>query len=248
MNYMNFENKLIVICGASKGIGFNLAQTIDALGGTMVLHTNSDEGLQKLKQTFEPNKHMFLQANFSEPTQLEQAWQEQVGSVYKVDGFVNCVGLRSRRPINLLNAELVLEVMSANFVSHLEMIRILTKKNSYNAGLSIVGISSIAAHSGGAGVTAYAASKAAMEAATRCLAKELHKKQIRLNTVVCGQIHTEAYDSLMETKTDSDQVLERQFMGLGKPQEVTDIILFLLSEESRFITGAAIPADGGYLV
>ncbi|MDP3928529.1 MAG: SDR family oxidoreductase [Bacteroidota bacterium] len=245
---MNFENKVIVICGASKGIGFNLAQTIDALGGTMILHASSDEGIQKLKETFKSNKHVFFQANFAEPTQLEQAWQEQIGSAQKVDGFVNCVGLRSRRPINLLKSELVLEVLSANFVSHIEMIRILTKKNAYNAGLSIIGISSIAAHSGGAGVTAYAASKAAMEAATRCLAKELHKKQIRLNTIVCGQIHTEAYDALMETKTDSDQVLERQFMGLGKPQEVTDIILFLLGAQSRFITGASIPADGGYLV
>jgi NAD(P)-dependent dehydrogenase (short-subunit alcohol dehydrogenase family) len=245
---MNLENKLIVICGASKGIGFNLAQTIYALGGSMVLHASSDEGIKKLKETFDEKKHVFFQANFSEPTKLEAAWQEQVGSAKKVDGFVNCVGLRSRRPINLLKSELVLEVLSANFVSHLEMIRILTKKNSYNAGLSIIGISSIAAHSGGAGVTAYAASKAAMEAATRCLAKELHKKEIRLNTIVCGQIHTEAYDALMETKTDSDQVLERQFMGLGKPQEVTDIILFLLGNQSRFITGASIPADGGYLV
>ena len=245
---MNFENKVIVIFGASRGIGFNLAQTIDSLGGAMILHASSDEGINKLKETFEHSIHVFFKANFSEPKQLEQAWQEQVGSAHKVDGFVNCVGLRSRRPINLLKSEMVLEVMSANFVSHLEMIRILTKKNSYNAGLSIIGISSIAAHSGGAGVTAYAASKAAMEAATRCLAKELYKKDIRLNTIVCGQIQTEAYDTLMETKTDSDQVLDRQFMGLGKPQEVTDIILFLLGNQSRFITGASIPADGGYLV
>jgi NAD(P)-dependent dehydrogenase (short-subunit alcohol dehydrogenase family) len=114
--------------------------------------------------------------------------------------------------------------------------------------LSIITISSIAAHSGGPGVTAYAASKAATEAAVRCLAKELFKKEIRVNSLVCGQVNTSAYADLMETKSDAtDTILERQYLGLGSTQNITNILLFLLGGESCFITGSAIPADGGYL-
>jgi NAD(P)-dependent dehydrogenase (short-subunit alcohol dehydrogenase family) len=244
---MSFENKLVVICGAGKGIGYNLAQTLHVMGCNLILHATSDESIQKLKAFFGSGKHRFFQANFAFPEQLEDSWNSQIGINVKADGFVNCVGMRSRRPINMLKVNTLSEVMATNLVSHIEMIRILTKKDNYLPGFSIVGISSIAAHSGGQGVTAYAASKAAMEAASRCLSKELVKKQIRINTVVCGQINTEAYEALIESKSDSDKVLERQFLGLGNPQDVTDIILFLLSNKSRFISGAAIPADGGYL-
>ena len=124
----------------------------------------------------------------------------------------------------------------------------ITKKKQFNPGLSIVSISSISSTVGGSGVTIYAASKAAIDAAIRCLAKELHKKSIRINSVISGQINTEAYKDLMNSKTDKiDQVLDRQYLGLGEPKDVANVILFLLSENSKFITGSSVSADGGFL-
>ena len=128
------------------------------------------------------------------------------------------------------------------------MVRIITKKNQFNLGLSIVSISSISSIVGGKGVTTYTASKAAIDAAIRCLAKELHKKSIRINSVLSGQINTEAYKELMDSKTDKkDQVLDRQYLGLGEVNDVANVILFLLSEKSKFITGSSVPVDGGFL-
>jgi NAD(P)-dependent dehydrogenase (short-subunit alcohol dehydrogenase family) len=243
-----FENKHILITGASKGIGFDLAENLNNLGAKLILHASSDEGIQKLKERFSNTEHVFFQANFSEPQMLEDAWQSQISRDVKLDGFVNCVGLRSRRPLNLLKPNHVIEIMLANVASFIEMTRLVCKKNAYNPGLSIVTISSIAAHSGGPGVTAYAASKAATEAAVRCLAKELFKKEIRVNSLVCGQINTEAYSDLMDSKGEqTDTILERQYLGLGTTQNISDILLFLLGKESGFITGSTIPADGGYL-
>ena len=96
--------------------------------------------------------------------------------------------------------------------------------------MSIVSISSISSIVGGKGVTTYAASKAAIDTAIRCLAKELHKKSIRINSVLSGQINTEAYKELMDSKTDKkDQVLDRQYLGLGEVNDVANVILFLLS-------------------
>lgn len=243
-----FENKYILITGASKGIGFTLAENLDNLGAKLILHASSEDGINKLTDVFANKGHLVFKANFSEPLSLEEAWKAQINQDIKLDGFVNCVGLRSRRPINLLKPAHVIEILQANVASFIEMTRLVCRKNGFNPGLSIITISSIAAHSGGSGVTAYAASKAATEAAVRCLAKELFKKEIRVNSLVCGQINTEAYSDLMKAKGEEvDTILERQYLGLGSTQNITDILLFLLGNESGFITGSSIPADGGYL-
>ena len=75
-----------------------------------------------------------------------------------------------------------------------------------------------------------------------------YKKSIRINSVLSGQINTEAYKELMDSKTDKkDQVLDRQYLGLGEVNDVANVILFLLSEKSKFITGSSVPVDGGFL-
>lgn len=243
-----FQNKKIFIAGASKGIGFALAKELFAKGASLLLHASSDEGLSRIKTSFKSEKICFWQADFFKPEDFENSLLEILNTFGQLDGFVNCVGVRLRRPLNLLNIKLVQQTLTANFVSHIELIRIITKKSRFNKGLSILNLSSISAHSGSAAVSIYAASKAANESAIRCLAKELSKKQIRLNSVVCGQINTEAYQDLMKSKgIDEDVVLERQYLGLGEPIQVVNVVSFMLSEKSNFITGQSIPVDGGYL-
>jgi NAD(P)-dependent dehydrogenase (short-subunit alcohol dehydrogenase family) len=244
-----FKNKKILITGASKGIGFALAEYLDECGASLLLHASSDGGIDRLKERFLSVSHSFWQADFFNPEAFESNLTGILDDFGPLDGFVNCVGVRMRRPVNLLNVKIIQETMTANFISYIEIVRLITKRNRYNAGLSIVTISSISAHAGSPAVSIYAASKAATESANRCLAKELFKKNIRVNSVVCGQINTEAYQDLMSSKgNETDVVLERQFMGLGMTSDVTKIITFLLSNESNFISGHSIPADGGYLI
>lgn len=245
---MSFEGKTILITGASRGIGFALAKTLDVTGARLILHASSEEGVLHLQNAFGTSKHFFWKADFFQPQELADSLTPVLDQVGPLNGYVNCVGVRMRRPLHLLKPLLIQETFNANVTSYLEIVRLITKRNRFYPGLSILSISSISAHVGAPGVSVYAATKAALESATRCLAKELHSKEIRINTIVCGQIETEAYKELMETKTDGiDQVLERQYMGLGKPQQVVDIIAFILSEKSAFISGASIPADGGFL-
>jgi len=244
----NFKHKNILITGAGKGIGLQLAKDLDTAGAGLILHASSDSSINQLKKIFGTNKHIYFKADFTNAENLEQQWKEQINANTQLDAFVNCVGIRSRRPLNMLKPLHVIEVLTANVAAFIEMVRITTKKENCKTGMRIVSVSSIAGHSGAPGVTAYAASKAAMEAAVRCMAKELHKKEITINTVVCGQVNTEAYEELMANKDDgTDKVLDRQYMGLAPVTAITQIILFLLSNQSAYITGASIPADGGYL-
>jgi NAD(P)-dependent dehydrogenase (short-subunit alcohol dehydrogenase family) len=244
-----FKNKKILITGASKGIGFALAEHLHECGASLLLHASSDEGIDKLKHRFLSVSHKFWQADFFKPEDFESSLSLVLEHFGPLDGFVNCVGVRMRRPINLLNVKIIQETMTANFVSYIELVRLITKRSRYNSGLSILTISSISAHSGSLAVSIYAASKAASESANRCLAKELFKKNIRVNAIVCGQINTEAYQDLMSSKgNEVDVVLERQFMGLGETSDITKIITFMLSNDANFISGQTIPADGGYLI
>ncbi|MBK6365646.1 MAG: SDR family oxidoreductase [Saprospiraceae bacterium] len=80
------------------------------------------------------------------------------------------------------------------------------------------------------------------------MSKELAPKGIRINSVVCGQVNSKAYHEMMDSKTEQhDPILERQFLGLIEPEKVSSMVMFLLSEQSAYITGSMIPVDGGYL-
>jgi NAD(P)-dependent dehydrogenase (short-subunit alcohol dehydrogenase family) len=243
-----FKNKKIFITGASQGIGYALAEYLDECGATLLLHSSSGKGIDKLKERFVSESHKFWQSDFLYPEAFESNLTSILDYFGPLDGFVNCVGVRMRRPLKLLNLAIIKQTMTANFISYIELVKIITERKRFIAGLSIVSISSISAHVGGSAVSIYAASKGAMESANRCLAKELVKKNVRVNSIICGQVGTEAYVDLMASKENTeDPILERQYMGLGMPKDIVNIIIFALSEKSKFINGQSIPADGGYL-
>ena len=118
--------------------------------------------------------------------------------------------------------------------------------------MSIVGISSIHATHGATAQAAYGASKAAMDGAMRCLAKELGEKGIRVNTVQPAATATSMYTEFMQLKATANETEvkikenPRQFLGMNAPLDVANAIIFLLSPASRTITGVHIPVDGGF--
>lgn len=247
-NPNDFSGKNILITGAAIGIGKATAELLSNLGASIILVDIDEEMLHKTSSLLSNGPHLSMTFNMAENEGIEGLVKSIIAQTGPLDGFVHCVGIRSRRPLSLLTTKILSEVLNINFSSFVEIVRCITKKNHFNEGLSIVGVSSIAAQRGGAGVTAYAASKAAMDAAVRCLAKELAPKKIRLNTVVPAQINTPAYAELMKMKgNEEDQTLSRQYLGLGEAEDVAAAITFLLGQHSRFISGTALPVDGGFL-
>ena len=236
-----------MVTGASAGIGQETAILLSNLGAKLVLIATNEERLQNTMNMLVGNGHKYFCYDLADLENIENKVNEIVSICGKFDGFVNCVGIRSRRPLSLLSIKEIRNVMDVNFGSFIEMTRCITKKANFNEGLSIVGVSSIASQAGGVSVTAYAASKAAVEAAVRCLSKELANKKIRLNTVVPSQINTPEYANLLQMSGGVDNVLGRQYLGLGDPSDVANAIAFLLCPASKFITGISLPVDGGYL-
>jgi len=247
----HLKGKQYLITGGSKGIGKETASILSKLGAkVIIIDRNELEATHAIEHFNNSTIHKFYKFDFSKVNEIEMKIQKILNENGPLDGFIHCVGARSRRPLSLLNVSSIQEILNVNFVSFIEMIRIICKKNNHNSGLSIVGVSSIASTVGHKSVTAYAASKAAMDSSIRCLAKELAVKGIRFNSVVPSVINTEVYRSFISNDNQpnpENSISDRQYLGLGQPIDVANTIIFLLSPESRFITGSAISVDGGFL-
>lgn len=241
-----FEGKTILLDGAASGIGKETAIRLSEMGAKIVLIDMDENLLKQAMSELEGEGHGYVVYNLSDLKGIEPIVKSIANLYGPIDGFVHCVGIRCRRPINMLTPEVVENVMHINYGSFIELTRSISKKGNHNPGLSIVAISSISANTGGATVTAYAASKAAIDGAVRCLARELASKQIRLNTLQPGQVNTPAYAAMLENSSGKDPVLERQYLGLCEPRDIAEMIIFLLSDRSKRITGASLPVDGGY--
>lgn len=241
---MDFAGKNILVDGAGRGIGLEVARLLNSLGANVILVDSNKEVLDEALNIIGGTRCSGKEFNLVNHDEIINLVKEIVQENGALDGFVHCVGVRCRRPINLLSPDVLKQVMDINFVSFVELVRCITKKGNFNRGLSIVAISSISAKTGGISVTGYAASKAAIEGAVRCLAHELAPKGVRLNTVQPGQTLTPAYKELIGN--NDDPVLERQYLGLAEASDVANTIAFLLDDASRMITGASMPIDCGF--
>jgi len=166
-----------------------------------------------------------------------------------LDGLVYCPGVNTTIPLQMLKPEKLKASFEVNFFAFIETVRQATKKGRYNEGMRIAAVSSNAAIRGDKGHTAYSASKAAMNAAVRCLAKELSDKGICINAVSPAMTNTEMYQQYASGNGNINEaeknLLARQYLGIIEPADVADAIIFLLSPGARMITGIALPVDGG---
>lgn len=250
VNVIDLTGKQILITGASSGMGKETAILCSKLGAKVIMVSRNEEKLQSVLNSLEGDGHMYFPFDLSQVDEIEDFIKDMISKTGPIDGFVHSAGMGSTRPLKLLKPAALREVMELNFYSFIEVIRCITKRKCYNEGLSIVGISSISSKQGNQTKTAYCASKGAMNASVRCLAKELADKKIRVNTVNPALINTDIYQQFLDNSGDSEDaknIMARQYLGLGEPVDVANMIAFLLSDAAKFITGSSVDIDGGRL-
>lgn len=250
MKGFDFSDKRFIVAGTG-GIGAETARLLNSFGADIILLDINGESLTNTLTTLKGSNNKAYMCDFSNIEGIEQVIKQVVAENGQVDGFVHCVGIGSVRPLKMSKYDFMLKVMNINFFSFVEIIRCLSNKGRYNFdGMSVVGISALGAFLGNSTKTAYCASKGAMNAAVRCLAKELAPKKIRVNTVAPGVTDTPMARAAEDYGLDSEEhkmVLARQYMGICQPIDIASTIAFLLSDMSRMITGNCIPVDGGKL-
>lgn len=254
LDQFSLSERTIVITGATSGIGESLALACAEAGACVCAVGRNCKKLEDLGSKLaaisdKPHcTQTFDVTDFEKIPLFIQRIVEQCG---KINGFIHCAGIAENVPLKIMTSKVYEDSYRVNVIAGYEFIKEISKKKNLNddKGASYILISSVSALKGEAGLLAYSASKGAILSGVRSLAVELARKNIRVNCIVPGLLP----DTAMGRKTvaglsqEAAGVMEnKHLLGFGRTEYLTGPAIFLLSEASRWMTGAALQVDGGY--
>lgn len=249
INPMDMSGRTIVVAGASSGIGKATAIQLSKLGARVVLIARREGLLAEVLTELAGDGHCFFAWDLSKVESIENLVKLIIDKVGSVDGLVYSAGVSENSPLQLAKPDKIKSVYNINLFGFIELTRQLTRKKNCNAGMSVVAVSSTASFMGDKGKTIYASTKAALNSTVRVMAHELGERGIRVNAVAPGMTETDMFNAftsrLGENSETQQKLLDRQYLGIIKPQSVANAISFLISSASDYITGTILPIDGG---
>lgn len=250
-NPFSLENKVIIVTGASSGIGAQCAIDCSKMGAKVVLVARNEERLkQTLEQCEEPSRHMILPLDLSSSDGLKEAIKDVVAKVGKINGVVNCAGMSSVTPLKLVTDELLDQFFRTNVYSAINLSKEVTRVGNYDKerGCSIIFFASIMGLCGEKCKTMYSATKGALIAAARSMACELAKNKVRVNVVSPGAIETPINAKLphMADPELRKELEDKHLLGLGECSDISNACIYLLSDAAKWVTGQNLIVDGGY--
>lgn len=241
------EGKAFLVTGASSGIGRAVAVGLSCRGARVALTGRDQEALAATLAQMEGRDHLTLGADLRDLGSLSTlvdtvlAWHEPL------DGLAHCAGLGGRRRVRDTTPEMLLSLMTVNCFAFVELLRQIVRRKKKTQPLAVVAISSLAALGHDRYLSAYAASKGALEAAAKSLAVELLPRHARINLVRCAFV-----DTPMATGGDALGDFEAQLkesgyqpLGLIPPAVVADAVARLLGPEGAWSTGQVTTINAG---
>jgi NAD(P)-dependent dehydrogenase (short-subunit alcohol dehydrogenase family) len=243
------KDKNIVITGASSGIGRQIALEAAREGANVILIARNSDRLEETRSLAGGNKHLIYSFDITDFDKIDGLIDEIVTKTGLISGFVHSAGIESTIPFRNMKGVTYEEMMRVNVISGLEFARSIARKKSVNPeGAGFVFIGSVMGDLGKEGKVGYCATKGALTSSVKAMALELSNKKIRCNSIQPGIVQTEMVKHLFETLPESSvaDISKQHPLGLGAPEDVANLAIFLLSEKSRWITGSEIIIDGGY--
>tara|TARA_B100000795_G_scaffold269338_1_gene258428 strand:- start:2762 stop:3508 length:747 start_codon:yes stop_codon:yes gene_type:complete len=238
-----------IVTGAGKGIGLSVVKKLlsENYSITAITRSKSIE-LENLKK----KKINSLNIVYLDLNKIEEVSEEfkKIIKLKPSEFLINNAGIRSRYPLLKMSSETLFKVMNNNFMSAFLITKEYIKniKKNKNTNHSIVSITSIVGPQGFSELSSYAASKGALEASMKSLAIEYGNKNIRINCVAPGFVKTSYYDDFKKNnpKLYKWTIEKTPMKRWGNVEEVANVVEFLVSEKSSFITGSTIFVDGGW--
>jgi 3-oxoacyl-[acyl-carrier protein] reductase len=238
-----------VVTGASKGIGTAIALHLAAEGAAVVVnYASSKAGAEKVvaEITKKGGKAVAVQADISKPEDIRRLFAETKKALGAVNILVNNAGIYEFAPLDEVTPEHFHKQFNLNVLGLLLATREAVRY--FGDGGSVINISSVAATSPLATASVYSATKAAVDAVTRSLAKELGPRKIRVNAINPGMVETEGVHAAGIAESDFRRQVEAQTpLGrIGQPGDIGPAAVFLASEDSAWITGETLHIAGGF--
>ena len=243
-------NKVILITGATRGIGKQIAIKFAKEGYDIALnYRNDNDDLSNLKNEIESNnvKCLAVQGDVSKFEDCQRFVKEVIDVYGKIDVLVNNAGITKDTLIMRMKKEDFTNVIDVNLTGTFNVTKnVITYMMKARTG-RIINIASVVGVTGNAGQTNYAASKAGIIGFTKSLAKEVASRNILVNAVAPGFIQTDM-TAILKDEIKEDIANKIPLKRLGNSEDVANVVKFLASEESSYITGQVINVDGGMVM
>jgi 3-oxoacyl-[acyl-carrier protein] reductase len=243
--------KVAVVTGASKGIGAAIARHLAAAGAAVVVnYASSKEGADRVvaEVTGRGGRAVAVQADVAKPADVRRLFAEAKKAFGRLDVLVNNAGIYQFAPLEEVTPEHFHKQFDLNVLGLLLATQEAVKHFGPDGG-SVINISSVVSTYAPAYTSVYSATKAAVDAVTRSLAKELGPRKVRVNSINPGMVETEGTTSAGITAGESDfrkQVESQTPLGrIGQTQDIAPAAVFLASADSAWITGETFYISGG---
>jgi 3-oxoacyl-[acyl-carrier protein] reductase len=248
-NGTKLAGKVAIVTGASKGIGAGIAKQLAAEGAAIVVnYASSKDGADRVVAAIERNggKAVAVQANIAKKADIERLFAVAKETFGRLDILVNNAGVYEFSPLEGVTEEHFHKMFDLNVLG-LILASKEAAKHFDSSGGSIVNISSVASTAAPANTSVYSATKGAVDAVTKSLAKELGPRNIRVNSINPGMVETEGVHAagIMESEFRRDIESRTPLGRIGQPNDVAPAPVFLASADSAWITGETFVVAGG---
>jgi NAD(P)-dependent dehydrogenase (short-subunit alcohol dehydrogenase family) len=247
---LQLADKVIVVTGGAKGIGEGIVKVLAAENALPVIVGRNQADNEATLKTI--GRGWQVSAELSDPKECKSAIDQIIANFGRIDGLVNNAGVNDGINLEHGSYEGFMSSLHKNVVHYYLMAHFALPELIKSKG-AIVNIGSKVAETGQGGTSAYAAANGARNALTREWAVELLKYNIRVNAVIVAESYTPLYEKWIKTLPDPDTTLKKitEKIPLGHrmttPEEIANMVAFLLSEKSSHTTGQLIHVDGGYV-
>ena len=247
---LSLSHKTVVITGASSGIGRACAISCAEMGAKVVLLGRDLERLEATRKAMrESSDHLLYAVDLTDYDDIDAIVKDAVARVGQLHGVVHSAGISTTLPLKLVTPDKLDLFFRTNVHGAINLTKLVTRKAVMaDTGGSMVFIRSVMGAVGEVGKTLYSLTKGALISASKSLAIELAPRLIRVNCVAPGVVETPMSANAVYSQDEQslNRIRSSHPLGLGRPEDVANSCVFLLSDAARWITGTTLFVDGGY--